>query len=56
MIASEPTKADLDDARDMLLVHAMADTVEAYNEKKLNSLLPMRSGQLIVTTGRLGER
>ena len=31
--ACEPTKAELDDARDMLLVHAMVDTVEAYNEK-----------------------
>ena len=54
--ACEPTKAELDHARDMLLVHAMVDTIEAYNEKKLTSLLPVRSGQLIVTTGRLGER
>ena len=47
--ACEPTKAELDHARDMLLVHAMVDTIEAYNEKKLTSLLPVRSGQLIVT-------
>ena len=55
-VAGEPTKEELDVARDMLLVHAMVDTVEAYNGKKLTSLLPVRCGKLIVTTGRLGER
>ena len=55
-VAGEPTKEELDVAKDLLLVHAMVDTVEAYNEKKLTTLLPVRSGKLIVTTGRLGER
>ena len=55
-VAGEPTKEELEMARDILLEHAMVDTVVAYNDKKLTSLLPVRSGKLIVTTGRLGER
>ena len=39
----------------MLLIHAMSDTAEAFNEGRLDSLLPLRKGFLIVTTGRLGE-
>ena len=55
-IAVEPSKTELDSAKQLLLLHAMVDTIEALNAKKLTSLLPKRDGQLIVTTGRLGER
>ena len=55
-IAIEPSKQELDSAKELLFLHAMVDTVEAFNKKKLTSLLPKRWGQLIVTTGRLGER
>ena len=33
----------------------MLSTVEAYNEGRLASLMPIRKGRLIMTTGRLGE-
>jgi hypothetical protein len=55
-IFTEPSKDEINQVVELLLVHAMADTVEAYNAGKLASLLPVRSGKLIVTTGRLGER
>ena len=34
----------------------MGETVEAFNKGQLDSLLPYRSGGLIVTRGRLGEK
>ena len=54
LIAKELTKEEIEHARDLLLIHAMLATVEAFNQGKLASLLPVRDGRLIVTTGRLG--
>ena len=54
LIAKELTKEEIEHARDLLLIHAMPATVEAFNQGKLASLLPVRDGRLIVTTGRLG--
>ena len=56
LIASEPTAVELDQARMLLLAHAMIDTARAYKEGRLDSLLPVIRGKLIVTTGRLGEQ
>ena len=35
---------------------AMPLTAQAFYENKLTSLCPKKEGQLIVTTGRLGEK
>ena len=51
IIAAEPSKSELEIARTLLLVHGMILTNTAMNEGKLKSLLPQRSGRLIVTTG-----
>ena len=56
LIAREPSFEELNNAKQLLLLHAMPSTVEAYNQGKLTSLLPVKSGRLIVTTGRLGEK
>ena len=55
LIAKEPTADEISRAKNMLLIHAMSDTAEAFTESRLDSLLPLRKGFLIVTTGRLGE-
>ena len=33
-IAIEPSKQELDSAKELLFLHAMVDTVEAFNKKK----------------------
>ena len=56
LIAEEPTRAELQKAERMLLLHAMPFTKDALDSGKLDSLLPLRDGKLIVTRGRLGEQ
>ena len=56
MIAVEPSGDEVNTAREILLLHAMPSTIEAFNAGRLTSLLPVRNGKLIVTTGRLGEK
>ena len=46
---------DLERAERLILLHGMVDTVTALEQGKLTSLMPFRSGKLIVTRGRLGE-
>ena len=55
-LAAEPIQTEIEQVTEMLLLHAMPDTVEAYNAGKLTSLLPVRKGKVIVTTGRIGEK
>ena len=52
----EPTASELDQAERLMLLSAMPLTAIAFYEKKLDSLCPKKDGQLIVTTGRLGEK
>ena len=56
LIAAEPTQSEISKASELLLLHAMPATVEAFNSRRLTSLLPVRHGRLIVTCGRLGEK
>ena len=56
LIATEPTGDEIEKAKLLLLVHAMPVTAQALGKGKLTSLLPVRKGKLIVTTGRLGEK
>ena len=56
LIAAEPTQSEISKAGELLLLHAMPATIEAFNSKRLTSLLPVRHGKLIVTCGRLGEK
>ena len=55
-IAMEPTRSEIDIAKNLLLVHGMVATAQALVEGRLASLLPVRQGKLIVTTGRLGDK
>ena len=55
LLASEPTKVELESAENLLLLHGMVFTKDALEKGKLASLLPNREGKLIVTRGRLGE-
>ena len=55
LIASEPTRDELWKAERLLLLHGMPQTKEALDNGKLDSLLPVYEGKLIVTRGRLGE-
>ena len=55
-VAAEPTGQEIEKAKQVLLVHAMPATAQARDDGKLTSLLPVRKGKLIVTTGRFGER
>ena len=49
------TRTDLEQAERLLLLHGMVQTVQAFEQGQLTSLMPFRSGRLIVTRGRLGE-
>ena len=49
-------REDLVKAEKLILLSSMGETVEAFNKGQLDSLLPYRSGGLIVTRGRLGEK
>ena len=55
-IKGDPVAIDLQKAEKMILVHAMIETAEAFEKGQLLSLMPFRSGKLIVTRGRLGEK
>ena len=56
LIALEPSKAELKKAHHLLLLHGMPHTKEALDRRKLDSLLPVSEGGIIVTRGRLGEK
>ena len=49
-IAGEPNAAER-----LILLIGMIDTAEAYEKGELVSLMPFRSGRLILTRGRVGE-
>ena len=55
VVSSLITSEELITAERLLLEHAMILTEVALEEGKLDSLLPIRDGVLIVTQGRLGE-
>ena len=50
-----PTAAELAEVERLMLVSSMPDTVTACQQGKLDSLIPLKEGQLVVTRGRLGE-
>ena len=50
------SRDDLVKAEKLMLLSSMVYTAEAYSKGQLDSLLPYRSGGLIVTRGRLGEK
>ena len=52
----EPTSTKLVSAERLLLLSAMPDTASAVEELRLVSLNPEKSGKLIVTSGRIGEK
>ena len=52
----DPTSSELQVAEQLVLLSAMPDTCTAYDEGKLDSLMPVKEGLVIVTTGRLGEQ
>ena len=56
LLAAEPTRAELQKAERMLLLHGMPHTKEALDSGKLDSLLPLWEGRIIVTRGRLNEK
>ena len=53
--ANEPTRDEFWKAERLLLLLGMTQTTEALDNCKLDSLLPIYEGKLIVTCGRLGE-
>ena len=55
-IAAEPTGREIDQAKNLLLVHAMKQTEQALADGRLDSLLPVWQGKVLVTTGRLGDK
>ena len=56
LIATEPSRTELQKAERMLLLHGMPHTKEALDNGKLDSLLPLYDGRIIVTRGRLNEK
>ena len=52
----EPNATELEMAERLILLTAMPLTAQAYYENKLDSLCPKKDGQIIVTTGRVGEK
>ena len=56
ILSPPPTTEELQHAEQTILAHAMFATAKALHDGKLASLLPVRKGPLIVTTGRLGEK
>ena len=55
-IIMQPSPEDLKNAEQLTLVIGMISTAIAYEEGKLTSLMPVRSGKMFVTSGRLGEK
>ena len=49
------TAPELAEAERLMLVYSMVDTHAALEEGKLESLVPVKEGQIVVTRGRLGE-
>jgi len=49
-------REDLIKAEKLMLLSSMVFTVEAYEKGQLDSLLPFKSGGIIMTRGRLGEK
>ena len=47
---------DLEFAEKLLLLTAMPETLEAYDKQRLVSLNPQMLGNLVVSTGRIGEK
>ena len=52
----EPTANELESAERLLLLSAMPDTVNAEVDGKLASLCPEKDGNIVVTSGRIGEK
>ena len=55
LVSAEPTRSELQRAEKLLLLHGMPNTKSALDSGKLDSLLPLREGRIIITRGRLGE-
>ena len=54
-ISPAPTSDELMIAERLILLSAMPETALAFNNNKLDSLLPERDGMIIVTKGRIGS-
>ena len=55
LIKQELSRTDLERAERFILLFGMIQTATAHENGELISLMPFRSGKLIVTRGRLGE-
>ena len=55
LVATVPSNDEMQRAERHVQLHGMVDTQEALVAGKLDSLLPVRDGRIIVTRGRLGE-
>ena len=56
IVAAEPSGDEIERARKLLLVHTMTYSEKALAEGRLDSLLPVWRGRILVTTGRLGDK
>ena len=54
--SKDPTAPELLLAERLVLLSAMPATFTAFEEGKLDSLMPVKEGLIIVTTGRIGEQ
>ena len=54
--SQDPVASELQVAEKLVLLSAMPDTFTAFEEGKLDSLMPVKEGLIIVTTGRIGEQ
>ena len=55
-IELNPTRAELLAAEKLILKHGMFETLKAYENNQLTSLLPFKQDGIIYTRGRLGEK
>ena len=52
----EPIASELETAERLLVLSAMPETVDAEEDGKLVSLCPQMDGNIVVTSGRIGEK
>ena len=55
-ITAEPSGGEIGIAKSLLLIHVMTLTEQALADGRLDSLLSVWQGKILVTTGRLGDR
>ena len=55
VVSEDPTAKELEVSERMLLMVDMPASYTAFDEGKLDSLIPKKEGLMLVTTGRIGE-